>query len=100
VGEYQIRMELTSLSDLGGTGVLVVKGGDEEGWIAAGVDLVVDRSLREKCTLTFGQDIGDEASTVLFDESGFQLSGHEVKDLCRSGVGVGGIHAAWPVSVG
>ena len=71
-------MRPTSLSDLGGTGILVIEGGDEEDGIATGVDLVVDRPLREKCALTFGQSILDEASSVLFDESGLHLSGHEV----------------------
>jgi len=89
--------KLTSLRNLGGTGVFVVKRGDEEDRVAAGVDLVVDRPLREERTLTFGQDIVDEASTVFFDESGFHLSSHKVKDLGRSGVGVRGVHAAWPV---
>ena len=97
--EQWVRSKLTSLSDLGGTGVFVIKSGDEEDGIAASVDLVVDRPLGEKCTLTFGQDVVDKASTVLFDESGFEFSGHEVKDFGRSRVGVRSIHAAWPIPV-
>lgn len=90
-------MKLTSLSDLTGAGVLVVESGDEEDRITAGVDLVVDRPLREEGTLAFGQGIVDEASPVLFDESSFHLSVDEVKDLGCSGVGVRGIHAAWSI---
>jgi len=84
-----------SLSDLAGARVLVIESGDKENWTTANIDLIMDRSLREKGALTFGQDVVDEGSTVLLDETGFHLSVYEVKELGRSGVGVRGIHAAW-----
>ena len=88
MGGQRLRVRLTSLSDLSATGVLAIKSGNEEDRIATDIYLIVDRSLREKGTLPFGQGIADEASAVLFDEPGFHLSVHEVKDLVRSWVGV------------
>jgi len=84
-----------ALSDLTGTRVLVIESSDKEDWITAGVDLIVDRPMRKKGALTFGQDVVDEASTVLSNEPGFHLSAHEVKDLGCPGVCVRGVHAAW-----
>ena len=92
-----LGIKLAFLSDLTGAGVLAIESGDEEDWIAAGVDLVVDRPLREEGTLAFGQGIVDETSPVLFNESSFHLSVDEVKDLGCSGVGVRGVHATWSI---
>ena len=95
-GEYEGKP--TPLGDLAGTRVLVIEGGDEEDRIAAGVDLVMDRALREKGALTLCQEIFDKTSAVLFDEADFYLSAHEVEELGRSWVSVRGVHAAWPDS--
>lgn len=80
---------------MAGTGILIIENGDEEDWITAGVDLVVDRPLGEKGTLTWCQVVFDETSTVLFDEAGLHRSAHKVKDLGCSWVGVRGVQAAW-----
>lgn len=93
-------MKLTSLGDLGGAGVLIVESGDEENWFAAGVDLIVDRSMREQGALTCCQGVFDEASTVLFDKAGFHLSAHKVQDLGCPGVGMRSVHAAWSIPLG
>lgn len=84
---------------MGSTGVLVIESGDKEDGITADVDLIVDRPLREKGALTFFQGVVDKASTILFDESGFDLSIHEVKDFSRSWVGVRSVHAARTIHI-
>lgn len=94
-----MRVKLTSLSDLAGTGVLIAESGDEKDRITAGVELVVDRALREKGALTRGQGIFDKAGAVLFDKAGFHLSGYEIEELSCPGVGVWSVHTAWPGSV-
>ena len=85
---------LTSLSDLIDTRVFVVKGSDESERFTSGVDLVMDRTLGENGSLTLGQSIDDEASSVLLDEPGFHISVDEVKELGRSGMSMGGVHSA------
>jgi len=83
-----------SLSDLTGTGVLVAKSGDEGERITPGVDLVMDRTLGEKGSLAWSQGVDDETSPVLFDEPCFHIALDEIKELGRSGMGVGGVHSA------
>ena len=90
--ENKIRI-LTSLGDLKGTGVLVVKSSDEGDGVTPGVDLVMDRTLGEDGSLTFSQGVDDEASPVLLDEPGFHITVDEEKELGRSGVGMGGVHS-------
>lgn len=92
-----MQMGPTSLSNLTRTRVFVIESCDEEDRIATSVDLIVYRPLGEKGALTFGQGVLDEPSAVLFNESGFDLSVHEVKDFGRSGVSMGGVHTAWPI---
>ena len=85
---------LTSLGDLAGTGVLVVESGNESDRLTPEVDLVMDRTLGENGSLTLGQSIDDEASSVLLDEPGFHIPIDEVKELGRSGMGMRGVHSA------
>ena len=85
---------LTSLGDLTGTGVLVVKSGDESDRVTSDIDLVMDRTLGENSSLTCTQGIDDKASPVLLDEPSFHVTIGEVKDLGRSGVGMGCVHSA------
>ena len=87
---------LTSLGNLAGTRVLVVKSGDESERLTAGVDLVMDGTLGENGSLTWGQGVDDEASSVLLDEPDFHVAVNEVKELGRPGMGMGGIHPARP----
>jgi len=85
---------LTSLGDLAGTGVLVVKSSDESDRFTPEVDLVMDRTLGENGSLTLSQSVDDEASSVLLNEPGFHIPVDEVKELGRSGMGMGGVHSA------
>jgi hypothetical protein len=85
---------LTSLGDLTGTGVLVVKSSDESDRITPEVDLVMDRTLGENGSLAFTQFVDDEAGSVLLNEPGFQVAVDEEKELGRSGMGVGSVHSA------
>ena len=85
---------LTSLSDLTNTGVLVVKSGNESKRFTPKVDLVMDRTLGEKGSLTLIYVVDDETSSVLLDEPSFQLAVNDVQELGRSGMGVGAVHAA------
>ena len=93
-------MKHTSLSNLASSRVFIIESGNKKDRIAAGVDLVVDRSLREERALTCSQGIFDEASTVFFDESSFHRSAHEVKDLSCPGMGVGSVHATRSITHG
>jgi len=86
---------LTSLGNLTGTGVLVVKSSDESKRFTPSVDLEMDRTLGEDCSLTWSQSVADESSSVLLDEPDFHLTVNEVKELSRPGMGVGGVHPAW-----
>lgn len=86
--------KLTSLSDLVGTRVLIVKSSDEDERITSNIDLVVDGTLGEDRSLTSGQGVEDEPSAVLLDESGFHRSVHKVQKLGCSRVGVRGVHTA------
>lgn len=85
---------LTSLGNLTGTWVLVVKGGDESERLTAGVDLVMDGTLGENGSLTWGQSVDDEASSVLLDEPDFHVAVNEVKELGRPRMGMRGVHSA------
>lgn len=76
----------------------MIEGGDKEDWFTTGVDLIVDRALRENGTLTLGQGVTNEASTVLLNKSGFHFSFDEVKDLGCSGMGMRGVHATGSVA--
>jgi len=94
-GSDNIRGETEeSLGNLTGTGVLVVKSGDESKRFTPSVDLEMDRTLGEDGSLTWSQSVADESSTVLLDEPDFHLTVNEVKKLSRPGMGVGGIHSA------
>ena len=89
-------LERTSLSDLGGTRILIVESSDEEKRFTSGVDLVVDGTLGKERSLTLIHGVEDESSAVLFDETGFHRPAvHNVQELGRSRVGVRGVHAAW-----
>jgi len=70
----RVPPELTSLTDLGGTRILIIKSSDEEERFTSGVDLVVDRTLGEDRSLTLGHGVKDESGAALFDESGFHGS--------------------------
>jgi len=85
---------LTSLTDLIDTRVFVVKSSDESERFTPGVDLIMDRTLGENCSLTRSQGVDDESSPVLLDEPGFHIALDEIKELGRSGMGVGGVHSA------
>ena len=85
---------LTSLGNLTGTGVFIVKSGDESKRLTPEVDLVMDRTLGENGSLTWSQIVDDEASPVLLDEPDFHIPVDEVKELGRSGMSMGGIHSA------
>ena len=89
-------LELTSLSDLVGTRVLIVKSSDEDERITSSIDLVVDGTLGEDRSLASGQGVDDEPSAVLLDEPSFHRSVHKVQKLGRSRVGVRGVHTARP----
>ena len=91
-GKNRIRI-LTSLGDLTGTGVLVVKSGNESERLTPEVDLVMSRTLGENGSLTLSQRVDDEASPVLLDEPGFHITVGDVKELGRSGMGMGGVHS-------
>jgi len=93
--EIERLLELTSLSDLGGTRILIIKSSDEEERFTSGVDLVVDGTLGEERSLTLGHGVENESSAVLFDETGFHCPVHNVQELGRSRVGVRAVHAAW-----
>jgi len=94
-GGDDIRWETEeSLGDLTGTGVLVVKSGDESERLTPDVDLEMDRTLGENGSLTRRQSVAHETSSVLLDEPDFHLTVNEEKELCRSGMGVGGVHSA------
>jgi len=83
-----------SLSGLVNSGVLIVESGDESDRFTAEVELVMDRTLGENCSLTPGEGVDDKASPVLFDEPGIHLTINEEQELGRSRVGVGGVHSA------
>ena len=54
----------------------------------------MDRTLGENGSLTCSHGVGDEASSVLFDEPDIHVTVNEEKELSRSGVCVGGVHSA------
>ena len=85
---------LTSLSDLTNTGVLVAKSGDESKRFTPKVDLVMDRTLGEKGSLTLRYGVDNETGSVLLDERSFHLTVNDEQELGRSGMGVGAVHSA------
>jgi len=91
----RVPLELTSLSDLGGTRVLIIKSSDEGERFASSIDLVVDGTLGEERSLALGHSVEDESSTTLFDETGFHRRAiHSVQELGRPRVSVRGVHTA------
>ena len=81
------------MSNLADARVFIVKDGDESERFTPEVNLEMNRPLREDGSLTLGHGIDYDPSPALFDEPSLHLTvASDVKDLCRAGMCVWGVH--------